>query len=360
MNSPVSAVIDLSALRHNIDRVRAITGNRKILAMVKANAYGHGAVRVSAALKNRVDAFGVASFEEAAELRRANISEPIIVMSRFWNAEQMAYCSEYRIGVVINQLYQIDILEKNPQPAPFLVWLKLETGMHRLGLSREGFQQAWLRLQKLPWVQKPVGLMTHFACADNPSDPLTGEQIHCFAELTRDFPGPKSMANSAAILSCPPALADWVRPGIMLYGSSPFHNKTAAECGLRSVMSLSAPLIAIRKLKKGESIGYGATWRCEQDMLMGVVAIGYGDGYPRHAPNGTPVLINGKMCHLAGRVSMDMITVDLHQMNNAKIGDRALLWGAELPVDQIAALSQTISYELFCKVTRRVEFITHE
>lgn len=360
MNSPARAVIDLSALRHNIQRVRDIAEGRKILAMVKANAYGHGALRVAQALKNYVNAFGVAAFEEAIELRQAGISEPIIIMSRFWNAEQMAYCSEYSLGVVINQLYQIDLIEKNPSAAPLMVWLKLETGMHRLGLNPEDFQQAWQRLQKLAWVQKPLGLMAHFACADQPANPLTSEQIHCFEQLTQDYPGPKSLANSAAILSRPQALADWVRPGIMLYGSSPFSDKTADDCGLRPVMNLSAPVIAIRKLKKGDVIGYGATWRCQQDTLIGVIAIGYGDGYPRHAPNGTPVLINGKTCHLAGRVSMDMITVDLHDMNDVKIGDRALLWGAELPVDQIAALSQTISYELFCKITSRVEFITYE
>lgn len=360
MSSSVRALIDLSALRHNIQRVRDIAKNQRILAIVKANAYGHGAKHVCHAIQNFTDAFGVTSFEEAIELREAHIHQPILIMSRFWNSEQLQYCSEYHLSLVLHQLYQIDILEKNPQTVPLNVWLKLETGMHRLGFSPTEFQQAWSRLSNLAWIQKPLGIMTHFACADNPNDSLTDEQIRCFDQITQDYPGPKSMANSAAILSRPQTLADWVRPGIMLYGSSPFPKKTAQDCGLRTVMTLSAPIIAIRQLQKGDNIGYGATWRCEKDMLMAVIAIGYADGYPRHAPNGTPVWINGQICHLVGRVSMDLITVDLHKLINIKIGDRAILWGPELPIDQIAALSQTISYELFCKITDRVEFIAHE
>jgi alanine racemase len=359
MSLNARATIHLSALRHNSQLVRSIVKNRKIMAMVKANGYGHGAVRVSQSIQNHVDALGVASIEEALELRQAGVNGPIYIMSRFWNQQQLAACSSQQFGLAVHQTYQVEIIEKNPQTLPLNIWLKLETGMHRLGLEPGEFRDAWQRLQKLAWVQKPLGMMTHFACADNPSDDLTHEQISRFQQITQDFSGPKSLANSAAILSRPDSLADWVRPGIMLYGSSPFAEKSAHDCGLRPVMSLTAPLIAIKNLKKGDTIGYGATWLCPQNMLMGVAAIGYGDGYPRHAPTGTPVLINGNIRHLVGRVSMDMITIDLGAYP-AKIGDTVLLWGEGLPAEQIASYSQTITYELFCKVTSRVEFVTDE
>jgi alanine racemase len=360
MSRQAQALIDLSAMHHNIKRVAEIAKNQKILAMVKANAYGHGTLRLAHSIKDQIDGFGVASLEEALELRQDHINKPIIIMSRFWNREHLAYCSSHNLGVVVHQTYQVEIIEKNPQTKPFPVWLKLETGMHRLGLDSDEFQDAWQRLQKIAWVQKPLIIMTHLACADNLSDSLTTKQIRRFHQLTQEFPGPKSIANSAAILSRSESLADWVRPGIMLYGSSPFADKTAQECGLLPVMTLSAPLIAIKKIKKGDSVGYGATWTCPQDMLMGVIAIGYGDGYPRHACSGTPVLLNGKICPLIGRVSMDMINIDLSELAQAKIGDEAILWGQGLAAEKIAQCSQTITYELFCKVNSRVKFIVHE
>lgn len=357
--SEVRAHIDLSALRHNLGRVRSIVSDRPILAMVKADAYGHGMVRIAQALDG-VDAFGVAAIEEAIILREAGISQPLTVMSRFDRAEQAPLCSRYHLAVVVHQLYQVDILEASPLSEPIMVWLKLETGMNRLGLLPEQFVEAWQRLQKLPWVSKPIGLMTHFACADDREHPLTAQQMRVFQQITADFPGPKSLANSAAILSRPEALHDWVRPGIMLYGASPLMGKTAAELNLQPVMTLSSYLIAVRMARRGESIGYGATQQCPADMPLGVVAIGYGDGYPRHARNGTPVLVNGRECPLIGRVSMDMIAVDLRAVPAAKAGDPVVLWGKGLPAERIAACAETITYELFCHVSKRVEFIVYE
>jgi alanine racemase len=355
------AHIDLSALQHNLQRVRSLAGSRSILAMVKADGYGHGLLRVAQALE-KADAFGVAGFEEAVALREGGITQPIIIMSRFNSADQISLCLQYQLGVVVNRPYQIEILEKTPvlSSSPLTVWLKIETGMHRLGLLREEFIDAHRRLRQLPWIHQPVGMMMHFACADTPDHPLNATQMEVFQNFTRDFSGPKSMANSAAILSNPKALCDWVRPGIMLYGASPFKNQTGEQCGLRPVMTLTSRLIAVRKLQPGDFVGYSATWQCPVEMPAGVVAIGYGDGYPRHARNGTPVLVNGVICPLIGRVSMDMIVVDLRPVPDAKVNDPVVLWGNGLPVEWVADCAETISYELFCQVTRRVEFIAHE
>lgn len=357
MSGKTCAYIDLSALRHNLQQVRVRADSRKILAMVKADGYGHGIVRVAQAL-NDADALGVAAIEEAIILREAQITKPIFIMSRFYDADQLSLCLRHRLAIIIHQPYQVEILERAHLPEPITVWLKLETGMHRLGLLPEQFINAWQRLQRLPWVNKPIGLMTHLACADEPDHPLTAQQLQQFQQLTADFPGPKSMANSAAILSRPDALGDWVRPGIMLYGASPFANQTGIQANLRPVMTLTSHLIAVPRAKRGDWVGYGATWQCPEDMPIGIVAIGYGDGYPRHARNGTPVLVNGAICPLIGRVSMDMIAVDLRPTPAAQVGDPVTLWGEGLPVEHIAECAETISYELFCQVTQRVEFTT--
>jgi alanine racemase len=357
VSGEVQAHIDLSALRHNFQQVRAIAGPRHILAMVKADGYGHGMVRTAQAL-TEADAFGVAAVEEAITLRESHITQPIVIMSRFDQVDQVPLCLHHHLAVVIHQPYQVEILERVALPKPITVWLKLETGMHRLGLLPDQFVDAWQRLQRLAWVAKPIGLMTHLACADDRNHPLTAQQIKTFEQLTEHFPGPKSLANSAAILSRSEALGDWVRPGIMLYGASPFPNTDGEQFGLRPVMTLTAHLNAVRMAQRGDYVGYGAIWQCPEAMPIGIVAIGYGDGYPRHAANGTPVLINGRYCPLIGRVSMDMIAVDLRAHPTAQVGELVTLWGKGLPAERVAASAQTISYELFCHVTRRVEFMT--
>ena len=358
MSNKACATIDIQALRHNLRQVVKLAQGRHILAMIKADGYGHGMVRVARALQG-VDAFGVASVEEAISLREAQVQEPIVVMSRFDHVDQVPLCLQHHFAVVVHQPYQVDILEKTPLSEPIMVWLKLETGMHRLGLLPDQFVDAWQRLQRLAWVKKPMGLMTHLACADTLDHSLTLQQIALFEKLTADFPGPKSLANSAAILSARSSLGDWVRPGIMLYGASPFADQTGEQWGLQPVMTFSSHLNALRVVRRNDWVGYGATWQCPEDMSMGIVAIGYGDGYPRSAVSGTPVLINGRYCPLIGRVSMDMVAVDLRNHPTAKIGDSVILWGKGLPAEQIAAYAQTVSYELFCHLTRRVEFTTH-
>lgn len=357
MSSKTCAYIDLSALRHNLQQVRRRVDSRPIIAMVKADGYGHGMVRVAKAL-HETDAFGVASIEEAITLREAQISQPVFIMSRFCQADQLPLCLRYQLIVIVHQPYQVELLERADLPEPITVWLKLETGMQRLGLLPGQFLDSWQRLQRLPWVNKPIGLMTHLACADEPNHALTTQQLQLFQQLTTDFPGPKSIANSAAILSYPKALGDWVRPGIMLYGAAPFANQTGEQFNLRPVMTLASYLNAVRMGKQGDWVGYGATWQCPEDMPIGIVAIGYGDAYPRHARNGTPVLVNGIECPLIGRVSMDMIAVDLRAAPRTKVGDTVVLWGQGLPAERVAACAETITYELFCHVTPRVEFIT--
>ncbi len=332
-------------------------GNRAILAMIKADAYGHGMVRVAKAL-TAADALGVASIEEALILREAKVTQPIVIMSRFDHADQLSLCIRYRLAIVVHQPYQIEILENNSLAEPIDVWLKIETGMNRLGFSTEQLNDAWSRLQRIPGVRQPVGLMTHLACADIPDHPLTSLQMQNFSLYTSNFNGPRSIANSAAILAWPTTLADWVRPGIMLYGASPFNDKVGEYFGLRPVMTFASCLTAVKWCRQGETIGYGATWQCPEDMFIGVIAVGYGDGYPRRARTGTPVLINGAICPLIGRVSMDMITVDLRSQPQAKVGDPVVLWGKGLPVEQVAIFADTVAYELFCHLTRRVEFIT--
>lgn len=358
MSGKACAYIDLLALQHNLQQVRARAGNRRIWAMVKADAYGHGMVRIAKALPT-VDIFGVAAIEEAIVLREASITQPIAIMSRFDHVDQVPLCLQHHLSLVIHQPYQVEILEHSPLPEPITIWLKLETGMHRLGLLPEQFLDAWQRLQRLAWVNKPIGLMTHLACADSTGHPLTEQQLKIFRQLTADFPGPKSVANSAAILSYPEAaLADWVRPGIMLYGASPFLHQTSEQFNLQPVMTLTSHLNAVRVAQAGDWVGYGATWQCPEMMPIGIVAIGYGDGYPRHARNGTPVLVNGKICPLIGRVSMDMIAIDLRAAPYSQVGDSVTLWGQGLPAERIAECAETIAYELFCHVTRRVEFKT--
>ncbi len=358
MNTGAFAEIDLTAVQHNLRQVRKLAPDSRILAMVKANAYGHGIVQIAFthALEG-VDAFGVASFEEALTLQKAAIETPIVITSRFNRAEQLSLCDTHPVMVVVYQPYQVAIIENTPLRQPLSVWLKLETGMNRLGLLPEQFVDAWQRLQRVPWVKKPLILMSHFACADEPGHPLTDQQIKVFKELTLQLPGPKSMANSAAICSRPDTAYDWVRPGIMLYGTSPFKNKTALELDLKPVMTFKTTLISIKFARKGETVGYGVTQTCPQDMLLGVGAVGYGDGYPRHARTGTPVLLNDKRCSVLGRVSMDMVTLDLRGAPDAKIGDVITLWGKGLPAEEIAMYSDSITYELFCGVTSRVEFI---
>jgi len=355
MGRALKAVVNCNALELNLKKVREIAPNRKILAMVKANGYGHGIVNVAKALK-AADAFGVACIEEACELRRAGISQRIVLMEGFfdWN-EELSEITRLNLEPVIHHKGHIEALSQEVGYPPFSVWIKINTGMHRLGFPIEEVSVIWRTLSSLPFI-KIEGFLTHFSKADDINDPHTQVQMDRFFQTVADLPGAKSLANSAAILGWHTSHADWVRPGIMLYGVSPFAERCGLEEGLQPVMTLQSQLIAIQPLREGEAVGYGGAYVCSKDTRIGVVAVGYGDGYPRLAPSGTPVLVNGKQVPLVGRVSMDMITVDLSTQPTAKVGDPVQLWGPDLPVEKVASAIGTTAYELLTGLSTRVPF----
>lgn len=337
------------AIIHNVHRARALADGARVFAMVKANAYGHGLDLVVRALANHVDGLGVAVMEEAQAVRHLGLAHPVLVAEGFLDMEELYLASRLHAEVVIHSAWQVDMLET--EPVQVAVWLKVNTGMNRLGLTPDMARALAARIQALEGV-KLLGVLSHFACADQETDPLSDGQLAIARALADELEVPLSAANSAALIRYPDARAAQVRPGIMLYGSSPFPWRTAADLGLQVTQSFTARLIAINPVQPGDSVGYGATWQATHAGRIGVVAVGYGDGYPRHAPSGTPIAVNGQRTVLAGRVSMDMITVDLDGID-ARVGDPVELWGDIIPVDEVAAACGTISYELFCQVTKR-------
>jgi alanine racemase len=356
MISPSRAVIDLAALDHNLGIAQQNAPNSKTMAVIKANGYGHGIERVARALR-LADAFAVARMEEALCLREAGIEQPILLLGGVLEASELALCVQHNLHIVVHVPEQLHMLLQARLEKPLTVWLKVDTGMHRLGMAPDRFHETWQALQESEQVADDIVVMTHFANADDPNDSYTSQQLQTFNTLTKSLDAMTSMANSAAILLNQQTHKDWIRPGIMLYGASPVLGATASNHGLKPVMTLESQLIAVNTRKQGEKIGYGHTWTCPEEMPIGVVAIGYGDGYPRHIKSGTPVLVNGIRCEIIGRVSMDMITVDLRPVKNARAGDRVVLWGEGLPAEEIALQAETIAYELFCQVTPRVKFI---
>ncbi len=354
MSAAVVARIDLAALRHNFDRVKLAAPNSRVMAVVKANGYGHGMVQVAQALA-AADAFAVARLDEALSLRQAGIDKPIAVLEGFNSVTELALYAEHTLQPVVHQVHQVELLAAFDQESKLDAWLKVDTGMHRMGVAPKHVSQCCQRLQQAKAVNQ-LRLLTHFSCADDRQDQRTQTQIDCFTQAKVDQDCETSLANSAAILAWPESHADWVRPGLMLFGVSPFIGGHAADEDLKPVMSLSSRLIAVNRFHKGDAIGYGASWACPEAMPVGVVACGYGDGYPRHAQAGTPVLVNGRLAPLVGRVSMDSICVDLRQQPDAKVGDPVQLWGDGLPVEDVARQATTIAYELLCSVTGRVDF----
>jgi len=352
MSRPTYMNIDLIALKYNLERVRALASGRSVIAMVKANAYGHGLSRVAHALSN-ADALGVASLEEGLVLRDAGITQSIVLIEGVFSSEEIAEAARNHFILVVHHIPHVEMLEKVKVDKPFTVWLKINTGMNRLGIQPAQFQNVYQRLLKAESVKNPIGLMTHFADADGMDSDATIKQLAIFNKITEQSIGPRSLANSAAILAFPETHGDWVRPGLMLYGASPFSGKCGVEHDLKPVMTLWSRLIAINQVKKGDKVGYGGTFTAPEDLLIGVVGVGYGDGYPQFAKNGTPVLVNGVECPLAGRVSMDMLTVDLRDQPHANIGDRVVLWGEGLPVERVAKASDTSPYEILTRMTPR-------
>lgn len=356
MSRPTQITIDLAALQHNYQQVKQLAPHSAVMAMVKSNAYGHGLERIAIALSN-ADALGVACSEEGSILRNAGVKNPIILMEGLFDSGELTRANEQDFVLIVHEPEQVNMLEHFSTHKPFSIWLKIDTGMHRLGFAPSEVETYYTRLMQCSAVKKPIGLMTHFAESDSLDRTPTLNQIELFNRVTQHFTGPRSLANSGGIIAWPSAHADWVRPGIMLYGASPFTGRSGADHNLQPVMSLSSKLIALHTLKKGDRIGYGGMWTCPEDMTIGVIGIGYGDGYPRHAQNGTPILVNGRTCPLVGRVSMDMITVDLRTQPEAKIGDPVLLWGSGLPVEVVAEYSDTTGYELLTRITQRVRVV---
>ncbi len=360
MNLPVSgpayAEIDLEALRHNLSVVRRYAPRAKVMAVIKANAYGHGMVRIARALED-ADALAVARVDEALRLRQAGIRRRIAVLQGFGTDEELQRHIDYDLEAVVHSFHQIELLENRGDRSVLNIWLKIDTGMNRLGFKIQEAADVTLRLKQCAVVRQPFDTMTHLASADDPSNPFTTLQIEAFGHIEAMNRGERSIGNSAGLLGWPETIADWVRPGLMLYGISPLPDSGASALGLKPVMSLHSRVISVKPVQKGETVGYGNSWVCPQDLVLGVIAIGYGDGYPRAARPGTPVLVNGQRVPLIGRVSMDMLTVDLSSQPHAKVGDRATLWGKGLPVEEIAIHADTIPYTLVCGVTQRVEIV---
>ncbi|MFQ5469590.1 MAG: alanine racemase [Gammaproteobacteria bacterium] len=356
MTRAAEALIDLQAIRHNLQRVRETAPTSKVIAIIKANGYGHGMARVASALQS-VDAFGVSSLYEALKLREEGVQHPILLLEGIYEQAELVPVCQHNLSLVIHSHFQIEILENSGFTVPLNVWLKVDTGMHRLGFNISELDSVYHRLQACPQVAEPVRVMSHLANADDKQDPKTIEQIKIFKNAIKNIDSEFSIANSAAILGWPESHLQWVRPGLMLFGISPFCDRISRDDALIPVMTFRSKLIAINYLKKGDKVGYGGTWECPEDMPVGTVAAGYGDGYPRAAKSGTPVLINGQRVPLIGRVSMDMIIVDLRQVPKAGIGDDVVLWGGDLPVEEVARCASTIPYELLCGIKRRVRFI---
>lgn len=352
MTRPARAVVNAQALRANLARVRGFAPNAKVMAIVKANAYGHGLAWAARTLM-ATDAFGVASAEEGIELRNAGIAHPVCLLEGCFEAREWALAAQHRLSPVVHCDTQLEYLERHYRGAPLTVWLKLDTGMHRLGFAPARFKEVAARLRACSGASG-VRAMSHFAAADDIADPATPKQLAQFTQAVPTGAFECSLANSAGIVAWPASHRDWVRPGIMLYGASPTLSESAETVGLQPVMTLESALISVQRVRKGEAVGYGGDWRCPEDMPVGVVAIGYGDGYSRHLRTGTPVLLSGGRAPLVGRVSMDMITIDLRAHPQAQVGDKVVLWGEGLPVEEIARHADTIAYTLLCGVTPRI------
>lgn len=351
MTRPTRADLNLTALRHNVSLVRKLAPAAKIMAVVKANAYGYGAVAIAQGLEPQVDAFAVACLEEAAALRVSKLSLPILLLEGVFDSDEYHTAAQLGLWVCIENEGQLCALEEANLESPLVCWLKVDTGMHRLGIKPTKVQAYLQRLQKCDNVKDEVVVFTHFACADDLDSPYTVQQLKLFDAL--DINTPRSASNSAGVLAWPQAHYDWVRPGYMLYGISPLEQHHPNAATLQTVMTLRSAVSSLRDVDAGESVGYGAAWIAQRPSRIATVPIGYGDGYPRPAPPGTPVLVNGQRAPLAGRVSMDMITVDVTDLNNVQPGDDVVLWGHDLPLEEIAACANTNGYELTTRMPLR-------
>ncbi|MDE2433185.1 MAG: alanine racemase [Burkholderiales bacterium] len=363
MPRPLEALIHLDSLRHNLQRARECAPDARVWSVVKANAYGHGLRRVYEALRS-TDGFALLDIAEAQRLREMDWRGPILLLEGVFEARDLEWCSRLNLWHVVHRNEQIDWIAQHKTEWPHRVFLKMNTGMNRLGFRPEAFRSAWARLSALSQVDE-VSLITHFSDADSPRG--IAHQVAAFHEFTADLSGERSLCNSAATLRHahdPLVRGDWIRPGVMLYGASPdYPEHDAGHWGLQAAMTLRSRLIATQNLRAGDTVGYGSRFTAPRDMRIGVVACGYADGYPRHAPDGTPVLVNGIKVPIVGRVSMDMLEVDLSLVPDADIGSEVTLWGkgptvaghpTRLPIDEVALHCGTIGYELMCALSPRV------
>jgi alanine racemase len=353
MHRVTVARVSAAALRHNAARVRELAPRARIMACVKGNGYGHGLAETAGVLAGDVDGFAVATMDEGLALRAAGVTGPVLLLEGPCGADDVGEAAAHDFLLCLHAAHQLDWLERQPAARRPSCWLKIDTGMHRLGFAPELAEQAYRRLAALAAGTAPV-LCTHFAAANDTSDPATAEQLQCFDRATAGLGGTHSCANSAAICAHPASHRDWVRPGYMLYGGSPLDSRDFRALDLRPAMEFSAEIIAIRTVAAGECVGYGGRWCAARASRIATVAAGYGDGYPRHAPDGTPVRIGARRSPLAGRVSMDMITVDVTDNPEAEVGARAVLWGHDPGVDEIARAAGTIGYELLAGLPARV------
>ncbi|NNJ18195.1 alanine racemase [Pseudomonas putida CSV86] len=347
---PARALIDLQALRHNYRLARQLSGARA-LAVIKADAYGHGALRCALALEPEADGFAVACIEEALALREVGIKAPVLLLEGFFEASELELIVQHDLWCVVHSLWQLEAIEKASLARPIQVWLKMDTGMHRVGLHPRDYQAAYQRLQASGKVAKIV-LMSHFARADELDSNTSNEQVAVFDAARQGLKAETSLRNSPAVLGWPQVPSDWVRPGIMLYGATPFDTDQAEAARLQPVMTLESKVISLRELPAGEPVGYGARFVSPRPTRVGVVAMGYADGYPRHAPTGTPVLVAGKRAQLIGRVSMDMLCIDLTDVPEAGLGSSVELWGKRVLASDVASQAGTIPYQIFCNLRR--------
>lgn len=353
MSRSTKIEINPSALTHNLQRVREFAPNSKIMAMIKANAYGHGTLAVTTGLSD-ADGFGLINIDKAIELRKSGIAVKILLLQGCFNAADLNAALEYDLDIVVHNHQQIKYLQQSNSTSTINIWLKCNTGMNRLGFSAKELPQALEQIQKLPSV-KIECLMTHFASANTPGSAGFTKQLANFQKIHKLAPElPISLASSAGIINFPEIHGAWVRPGIMLYGGSPLSDTSASELNLLPAMQFSTELISVYNCSAGDSVGYNEAWTCPEAMPIGLATVGYGDGYPRHLPSGTPVLVNNKLVSLIGMVSMDIIALDLRGCADAKLGDPVVLWGDNLAVDAVASLAGTISYELLSQITARV------
>jgi alanine racemase len=348
-------VIDTAAIRHNLSRVRELAPGCRVLAVIKANAYGHGLATAAGALAS-ADGLAVARIAEALALREAGCRSRIVLLQGVRDAGELEVAARHGLEPFVHQPWQVALLEDFRGPQMLRVWLKIDSGMHRLGFAPAEVPAVAARLAACRAVAQPIALATHLADAERADLPVTAAQLRAFAAASAGLPGERSIANSAGLVAWPEARADWVRPGIMLYGISPFTDRTGTELGLVPAMTFETEVIALRDVAAGERVGYGGTWAAPRDARIAVAAVGYGDGYPRSATSGTPVAVAGRPAAVAGRPSMDMLTIDVTGLAHAAVGDRVELWGRDVPVEKVAASAGTIAFELTCRVGRRVAF----